>query len=129
MQIDMTALVVGDQGYLSPEHQDGAAVAAAAYTGAELQLSGVTSVASPPAVGADPTGEVAIKRPGSFASASRFAMSASRAEVEAVVRAMFAQYSYVPNAVSKWTGKRGFQQVRLAAGMLLERKPVLSVQP
>lgn len=111
----MAALGDGDQGYVSPDSEDGAAIAAADDTSDALTLEALTVAEAPEGVSADPTGNIGLHQPAAPSRAKTLPMTASRASVESAVRALLQHYTYAPSAVSSWTGKRGFVQVRAPA--------------
>lgn len=110
----MKTLDSSTRGYLSPAYADGAAIAAAEYTGAELTLSNATAHSIPPGVLHDPSGTIAVARTASAGARASFNVTASSSDVREAVRAMFA-YSRQPNVVDRTEEKRGVKQVRIVA--------------
>ena len=114
----MASLTAADAGYLNPAAVDGAAVAAASYTGAQLQASPVSAATPPQGLAADPAGTVTVTRPGASGTMTRsvqFASGDSRNVVEDAIQQLFSSYSARAAVNSKSTVKRGFMNVRLPA--------------
>lgn len=110
LQVDMASLTPSDRGYLDPGHSDGAAVAAADYTGSSLDLGNITALATPPGLLQDPTGPAMLQRGASTMNQTTLALDATLSDAKAAVRDLF-WYSKQPNVVSKTEEKMGTDQV------------------
>ena len=113
----MSTLAEADKGYLSSDFSDGAAVAAADYTGDSLTLSELSAYALPPGLAEDPADTATLQRSSALSNKATYSLDASSSELRTFVRGLFG-YSKEPAVVSKRQVKDGTKQVRTAVAGL-----------